>query len=578
MSLQHNETNQQIKEIVAERQLQFNQQLAPLALSSLTDILQKEMLVDSVPFFLENIQLSQITPECRHDLFLWMLDLSTQCCLRIETLQRAYAYMDIMLSTVKIEYEARKIIAVSSLILAAKNDENRELSDQLADYIFQILASRPRQEEPYVPKWSDIIPCERALLQFCNWRSMVPVATDFLKLLLYIANQQEDFSDLLDKASQYIFICLLSYEIVSNFRYSSIALASLLVVLEDLDFVTFAEGLIYILQQYDIQFDFSQVEACKIIIRLHQEDQSAGSQTQEQQQALDIQQEGIQYIESIDQANHQDQELIQQQGLNNIFCDNNSSENQNIIQESIENSNEIETSSLNNCMENLMVLDQQTPVKLNSYESNEMNGTLSTQCFSNTIDQYNSSLKFKETQESSTFTDEMQSSSLATQSFSSQVILPFAAYGEDSSSDSQSSEDEENEKSGSQKTKKIKKLRKLTPSSRAQSFRKKRVNSIRKKSSRGLFMNFSSSIDYNKIDSYNDIDEDMPFSDATLRNLNSNSTKHNSDQFISKSINLISCSKAQNSDMSTCWATEEDFHVQQLNKIPFLPSYSPQME
>lgn len=125
---------------------------------------------------------------------------------------------------------------------------------------------RPRNEEPYVLKWSDVIPCERAILQFCHWRTLIPVASDFLKYLLYIANQQEDFSDIIDKANEYIFICLLSYEIASQFRYSSIALASLLLVLDDCNFMTFAQGLGVILEQYEIQFDLEQVELCKATI------------------------------------------------------------------------------------------------------------------------------------------------------------------------------------------------------------------------------------------------------------------------------------------------------------------------
>ena len=83
-------------------------------------------------------------------------------------------------------------------------------------------------------------------------------------------------------------------------------------------------------------------------------------------------------------------------------------------------------------------------------------------------------------------------------------------------------------------------------------------------------MNLSSSNEYNINDSNNDMDEDMHFSEAMIN-------KHKSDQLLSKSINLIP-SQAKNSDMSTCWATEEDFHMQQMNSNSFLPSYSPQME
>jgi hypothetical protein len=44
--------------------------------------------------------------------------------MKIESLQRAFAYVDVMLSTVPIEVEASKIIGISSLILAAKVNIN----------------------------------------------------------------------------------------------------------------------------------------------------------------------------------------------------------------------------------------------------------------------------------------------------------------------------------------------------------------------------------------------------------------------------------------------------------------------
>lgn len=121
-----------------------------------------------------------------------------------------------------------------------------------------------------MPSWNQVKSVEEFLLQFCSWRTLIPVPTEFLKLLLFIANQQEEFTEVIDKTNEYIFMCLVNYQIASIFTFSTIALACLIAVLEDLDFLTFAQGIIAVVETYDINFQLEKVAECKYIFRCSQ--------------------------------------------------------------------------------------------------------------------------------------------------------------------------------------------------------------------------------------------------------------------------------------------------------------------
>lgn len=79
----------------------------------------------------------------------------------------------------------------------------------------------------------------------------------------------------MDRANEYIFFCLLKYQISCLFSYSSIALACLLVVLEDLNFLNFAEGILSIVNGYEISFELERVGECKELIRYFQQEQNS---------------------------------------------------------------------------------------------------------------------------------------------------------------------------------------------------------------------------------------------------------------------------------------------------------------
>ena len=69
---------------------------------------------------------------------------------------------------------------------------------------------------------------------------MVPTPTEILRQLLFFTNHDQDFTDMTEKANEYIITSFIMYEISSRFTYSSIALASLLVVLDEWNFHNFS--------------------------------------------------------------------------------------------------------------------------------------------------------------------------------------------------------------------------------------------------------------------------------------------------------------------------------------------------
>lgn len=91
-----------------------------------------------------------------------------------------------------------------------------------------------------------------------QWRSLLPTSSEILKLLLFIANPVEDFTNIIKLANEYIFRALLEYDFI-GIKYSTIALSSLLVVLEQLGYQTFHMGIVDLVNEYSLPFDIGEV-------------------------------------------------------------------------------------------------------------------------------------------------------------------------------------------------------------------------------------------------------------------------------------------------------------------------------
>jgi hypothetical protein len=68
---------------------------------------------------------------------------------------------------------------------------------------------------------------------------MIPTPIDFVKLLLFFSNITQDFTDIIVRSADECFTALSLIETANTFPPSTIALAALMVVLEDLEFAVF---------------------------------------------------------------------------------------------------------------------------------------------------------------------------------------------------------------------------------------------------------------------------------------------------------------------------------------------------
>ena len=94
------------------------------------------------------------------------------------------------------------------------------------------------------------------LLQYLNWRPMIPTPIDFVKLLLFFSNITQDFTDIIIKSADECFTALSLIETAIAFSPSTIALAALMIVLEELEFIAFSNDLVNLVVQYELGFDF----------------------------------------------------------------------------------------------------------------------------------------------------------------------------------------------------------------------------------------------------------------------------------------------------------------------------------
>jgi len=100
----------------------------------------------------------------------------------------------------------------------------------------------------------EIVKCENFTLEYLGYNALVPTCSDFLKLLLCQANPNTDFTHMIQKANYYVFKSLFDYT-MACFRYSSIALASLMCALDELGYQNFQTRLLELVEVETIPFD-----------------------------------------------------------------------------------------------------------------------------------------------------------------------------------------------------------------------------------------------------------------------------------------------------------------------------------
>ena len=99
-----------------------------------------------------------------------------------------------------------------------------------------------------------IVKCQGGILKACNWKAIVPTPIEVVKMLLYLANDSEDFSGIIEEANTYIVTMRNIYELAC-FKISTVGLAALLKVLENNGWFGFIEGLYTLIQEQQITID-----------------------------------------------------------------------------------------------------------------------------------------------------------------------------------------------------------------------------------------------------------------------------------------------------------------------------------
>lgn len=107
--------------------------------------------------------------------------------------------------------------------------------------------------------------CEGLLLLFLEWRTLVPTPTEILNLFLFIINPDQELEEIKQDTTNLIFDAMMRYE-MAMFRPSTIALSCLFIDLLRKEYTQFIEQLESFISEYDITFDFEEVERCKMML------------------------------------------------------------------------------------------------------------------------------------------------------------------------------------------------------------------------------------------------------------------------------------------------------------------------
>lgn len=106
---------------------------------------------------------------------------------------------------------------------------------------------------------------EYSICQRMEWRLSVPTPCEILKNLLFYSNVEEDFEELIGECSDNMIYCAILYQ-ACRFSPSSIALGSLLALLEKRSFNEFAQALKNLIIIRGLPFDLGEAEECRAML------------------------------------------------------------------------------------------------------------------------------------------------------------------------------------------------------------------------------------------------------------------------------------------------------------------------
>jgi hypothetical protein len=103
---------------------------------------------------------------------------------------------------------------------------------------------------------------EQVLLKYLNWHPMIPTPIEFVRLILFFANTSQDFTKIILRSAEECIKSLSIFNISFHFYPSTIALAALMTVLEELGYLNFMNDLACLIVDYDIGFDIEATNNC----------------------------------------------------------------------------------------------------------------------------------------------------------------------------------------------------------------------------------------------------------------------------------------------------------------------------
>ncbi len=102
-----------------------------------------------------------------------------------------------------------------------------------------------------------------------GWQIMPFTPYEYLESLLFFSNNEADFSEIMSQANDFIVITMSVYGLAHGHKYSSIALASLMIALEMMQFNTFKAGMNAFLSEKNLRFDLNDTKNCERKIMFH---------------------------------------------------------------------------------------------------------------------------------------------------------------------------------------------------------------------------------------------------------------------------------------------------------------------
>ena len=181
----------------------------------------------------------------------YILDLSSEIGTSNKTSQLACSYVDSFLGKKQLNsLSVLQLVGVTALSIASKFEEGREI---LPHQIYELCAGKFSLDA--------IVTLELFMLDALDWTLSLVTPCEIIQfLLLNTCDSSFDFSKLAMHAEAYASLCMTDSKLMSK-GCSTVALASILCVLDKFKFFEFRKGWTQMVEKH-YNVDFEAVESC----------------------------------------------------------------------------------------------------------------------------------------------------------------------------------------------------------------------------------------------------------------------------------------------------------------------------